>query len=260
MSGPFKMKSGNTTPFKQMGSSPVKKNIFKGREGYDPAAKRAKFKADITAFGQGLKKAGKDIKGKVDKAAMYMSSDAIRARRKTSLANKNKIGKEEAINTYNAKEKIRTDLETKSFRANQAAKTVEYRKNLATKTKKLNKPGLLERQITKTAQKKKSTSKPTVKQEGLLSREIRKTAKAKTERLTGPKQAKKFKKINNIKLTTTGLTGTTISGKKVNKNKMAVNNKPTGSNTVKAKKTKAKKTKATKPVDLTRKTGLGPRE
>ena len=130
------MKSDNgPLKFKNMGSSPVQRNIFSDRPGYKEkvAEKRAKFRSDVGEFLGGLQKAGKDIKSKVDKAAMYISSDAVKARRKTSLANKNKIKKQKAIDTYNAKEKIRTDAETKTFRAKQAAETVKYRKDLAVK-------------------------------------------------------------------------------------------------------------------------------
>ena len=34
MSGPFKLKSGNTTPFKQMGSSPLKGKWYTAKPGY----------------------------------------------------------------------------------------------------------------------------------------------------------------------------------------------------------------------------------
>ena len=200
---PFKMKSGNATPFKQMGSSPVKQNIFKGREGYDPAAKRAKFKADITAFGQGLKKAGKDIKGKVDKAATYISSDAVRARREAKI-NKGKTA------------------EVKSVKSKPISPSEARTAMTAFSTKPPTPPKQQKTYVT--ADESKNTPSPKIKvksnEPGLLEQQIIKTSE-KPGRGIGPRQATKFPKLNT-KINITDQSKLDLSGNVVKKNPLAI--------------------------------------
>ena len=86
MSGPFKLKSGNTTPFKQMGSSPLKGKWYTAKPGYTSsdfgrtwkkkgalttkqkimetlAARKPKFTHSISKVGPKAKKLVKKYKG-----------------------------------------------------------------------------------------------------------------------------------------------------------------------------------------------------
>ena len=74
----------NGSGFK-MNKSPLTKNIFKGREGYDPAAKRAKLKSDVQGFVGGIKKGVKAVDNKLQRVGKFLSSESIRDRKsKTS--------------------------------------------------------------------------------------------------------------------------------------------------------------------------------
>jgi len=74
----------NGSGFK-MNKSPLTKNIFKGREGYDPAARRAKLKSDVQGFVGGIKKGVKAVDNKLQRVGKFLSSESIRDRKsKTS--------------------------------------------------------------------------------------------------------------------------------------------------------------------------------
>ena len=280
---PFRMKSGNTTPFKQMGSSPVKRNIFSDRPGYKEkvAEKRAKFKTLGTEFGQGLKKAGKDIKSKVDKVATYISSDAVRARREARI-NKGttagvKAGKKgevksapispsearAAMTAFSTKPPTPPKQQKTYVKADESKNTPswgfisevksndpyvkadESKNTPSPKIKvKSNEPGLLEQQITKTA-----TAKA-------------KTAKAKTERFIGPKQATTPKKVTTPKKATTSKK--VKNKRKAGESQYQANIRARKENSARMKKIKKelaaslKDNKDNKKVNLERKKGGGP--
>lgn len=129
-----------------------------------------------------------------------------------------------------------------------------------------NKPGALETEIIK------NKPKATVKNQGALEKQIVKNVKKVTQ---GPKNTTltKSKKINS-KLKTSDLSNTSINtGKKIKKNKLAVSNNKVKVKTkrksgesqyqfrirLKAEQKKIKNKNSKSKVDLTKKTGLGPR-
>ena len=125
MAGPFKMKG-----FSGFGNSPAKKTYKEAYAGLSEERKAKQSEADFI-------KEAKDWNIK-----KYGTTEPTREAKKLKPHYKDVTGvksgkkKLEAIKTHKAKEKVRTDAETKAFREKQAISTKKHQKDIATKKEK----------------------------------------------------------------------------------------------------------------------------
>lgn len=243
----------NGSGFK-MSKSPLAKNIFKGREGYDPAAKRAKLKGDVQGFVGGLKKGAQAVDKKLQHVGKFLSSKSIKDRKskasvKTTPGNatKNKpTDREITVETKNNltlggnKNKNIKAPEAPRIRRDAADKSLAPKGQgwLTSGNYALNKKTYLATKVSvkkpKTTDLSKTTGvkapkkvKATVKQQGVLEKQVQKTNKNKPKTkatvknqgvlekaITKPKKATVKNKVTTSKKATTTTTKKSKSGKR----------------------------------------------
>ena len=193
----------NGSGFK-MNKSPLTKNIFKGREGYDPAARRAKLKSDVQEFVGGIKKGVKAVDNKLQRVGEFLSSKSIKGRKSSSKVNKvSKVSKSKKPGEFTTQKKLEGKLvPNQEFMKKKVNKTqakdinapnvktyvkVDESKNSPSPRIPVAKPKTTDLSKT-TGVKAPKKAKATAKQQGVLEKQIQKTNKNKPKTKATVKQ------------------------------------------------------------------------